>query len=66
MPVLVTQIAHELGLPQPSVVAALGHMLWHGQVSTDLGRLIFTDNGIAPDVLIRPGPEEENHDSRTR
>jgi hypothetical protein len=66
MPVLVTQIAHELSLPQPGVVAALGHMLWHGQVSTDLGRLIFTDNGIAPDVLIRPGQEEEKHDSRIR
>jgi hypothetical protein len=66
LPHLVTQIAHELGLPQPSVVAALGHMLWHGQVSTDLGRLIFTDNGIAPDVLIRPGQEEERHDSRIR
>jgi len=66
MPVLVTQVAHELGLPRPSVVAALSHMLWHGQVSTDLGQLIFSDNGIAPDVLIRPGPEEENHDSRIR
>ncbi|MGD9146671.1 MAG: TnsA endonuclease N-terminal domain-containing protein [Anaerolineae bacterium] len=63
---LVTQVAHELGLPQPSVVAALGHMLWHGQVNTDLNRLIFTDNGIAPDVLIRPGQEEERHDSRIR
>ena len=66
LPHLVTQVAHELGLPQPSVVAALGHMLWHGQVKTDLDRLIFTDNGIAPDVLIRPGQEEEKHDSRTR
>jgi hypothetical protein len=31
-----------------------------------LNRLIFTDNGIAPDVLIRPGQEEERHDSRIR
>jgi hypothetical protein len=28
--------------------------------------LIFTHSGIAPDVLIRPGQEEENHDSRIR
>ena len=66
MPVLVTQIAHELSLPEPSVVVVLGHMLWHGQVNTDLNRRIFTDNGIAPDVLIRPGQEEERHDSRIR
>jgi hypothetical protein len=62
LPVLVSQIAHELGLPQPSVVAALSHMLWHGQVSIDLNRLIFTDNGLAPDALIRAVREEENND----
>jgi hypothetical protein len=63
LPVLVSQVAHELGLPQPSVVAALSHMLWHGQVSIDLSRLIFTDNGLAPDALIRVVREEENNDS---
>jgi hypothetical protein len=63
LPVLVSQVAHELGLPQPSVVAALSHMLWHGQVSIDLSRLIFTGNGLAPDALIRVVREEENNDS---
>jgi hypothetical protein len=38
-------------------------MLWHGQVSIDLSRLIFTGNGLAPDALIRVVREEENNGS---
>jgi hypothetical protein len=62
---LVRQLAAELQLPEPDVTAALGHMLWHGQLSTDLNRLIFVpDLGrSAPDVRIRlTTPSQEERD----
>ncbi|GIK40482.1 MAG: hypothetical protein BroJett011_43150 [Chloroflexota bacterium] len=51
---LVGQMAAKVGLPEPHVLAALGHLLWHGQLCTDLDRLIFEpDRGrSAPSVRV--------------
>jgi hypothetical protein len=37
-------VAQELSLPKPRVVAALGHLLWHGHLKTDLNQLTSSDN----------------------
>lgn len=62
---LVKQVAQELGLPEPRVVAALGHLLWHGQLKTDLDQLIFgsTRTGL---ILNVPVWQEVSHDSHRR
>lgn len=62
---LVNQVGQELGLPEPSVVAALGHLLWHGQLKTDLGQLIFgsTRTGLTLNV---PVWQEVSHDPHRR
>jgi hypothetical protein len=41
---LIKQVAQELSLPKPRVVAALGHLLWHGHLKTDLNQLTSSDN----------------------
>jgi hypothetical protein len=38
---LVTRIEQKLGIPRPTIVATLCHMLWAGQMETDLSQLIF-------------------------
>jgi hypothetical protein len=65
---LVRQLAIDLELPEPNVTAALAHMLWHGQLSVDLNRLIFApDQGRpAPDVLIGLTSQEEHDVSPLR
>ena len=52
---LVSQLALELGLAGPVVVAALGHLLWHGQLDTDLHHLIFAtgSTGFSPQAWAR-------------
>lgn len=45
-------IVRELSLPGPKVAGALGHMLWHGQLLTELGRLIFVEGGLSASVLV--------------
>jgi hypothetical protein len=59
---LVEHLVHDLRLPQPNVVAGLGHMLWHGQLTVNLHRLIFVDGAIAPDVLVWLTLEQEARD----
>jgi hypothetical protein len=51
---LVGQVVQEVDLPEPRVVAAIGHLLWHGQLKTDLNRLMFgpTYTGLMPGILV--------------
>lgn len=60
---LVKQIAQLLILPEMRVMAALGHLLWHGQLKTDLTQQIFgsTRTGLSLDA---PVWQEVNHDSQ--
>ncbi len=62
--VLIEQVAQELDLPEPGVVAAIGHMLWHGQLKTDLNHLMFgpTYSGLMPGIFVW---QEERHDRPT-
>lgn len=57
---LVIQIEQELGITRSVIVAALCHMLWHGQINTDLHRLIFVagNAGFSPFawVQVRTAP----------
>jgi hypothetical protein len=52
---LVIQIAQELGIAGPVVVAALGHLLWHGQIDIDLHQFLFAAGyaGFSPTVWVR-------------
>lgn len=47
---LVAQIEQDLGVARPAIVAALCHMLWHGEMDTDLHQLIFGagNTGFSP------------------
>lgn len=62
---LVKQVAQELSLPEPRVVAALGHLLWHGQLKTDLGQLIFGSTRIGLTLNV-PVWQEVSHDAHRR
>lgn len=59
---LIKQVAQELSLPEPRVVAAMGHLLWHGRLKTDLNQLIFgsTRTGLIFNV---PVWQEVSHDT---
>lgn len=59
--VLTGQIAQEVDLPEPKVVAAIGHLLWHGQLKTDLQHLMFgpTPTGLMPGIFVW---QEVSHD----
>jgi hypothetical protein len=46
------QIALEANLPAGTVMAALGHMLWHGRLNTDLQRLLFVKGEPGPEVQV--------------
>lgn len=62
--VLLTEMTDELALPKPQVAAALGHMLWHGQLHTDLQQLLFADGHPSIKALVcLPGLKEENGDT---
>jgi len=50
--------AQNLQLPKPQVTNALLHMLWHDQITTDLGRLLFFSGSLAPRVQIWSESEE--------
>jgi hypothetical protein len=61
---LIGQIARDLEVPEPGVAAALAHMLWHGQIATDLSHLIFVDGALSPAArvwLAAPRKEGEGH-----
>jgi len=46
---LVVEVERELNISRPVIIAALGHMLWHGSVEIDLNQPIFMtgDAGFA-------------------
>jgi hypothetical protein len=46
--VLVKQVEQALKAPDGQVTAALGHMLWHGELMTDLNQLLFDQGTIVP------------------
>lgn len=50
--VLVRQLEQLLNLPQAVVIATLCHLLWHGDLQTDLNRLLFDQGGIEPGVQV--------------
>lgn len=49
---LVTQIAGDLNLPEPTVVNALCHLIWHGKIETDLNKLLFIDGALVPNAVV--------------
>jgi len=55
---LVADLAPLLDLAPGTVAAALGHLLWHGALATDLAtHLLIADGQFRPDALVRlPGP----------
>jgi len=55
---LVIEVEQELNLPRPVIMAASGHMLWHGYIETDLNRLVFLAGyaGFAPGVQVWQAP----------
>ena len=52
--VLIRQVVQQLVWPEPRVLAAVGHLLWHGDLKTDLNQLIFGPSltGIMPGVVV--------------
>ena len=51
---LIAELAHTLSLPQPVVISAMCHLLWHQVLDTDLtSRLLFVNAALAPYVRIR-------------
>ncbi len=58
---LIAEIAKALSLPQPTVISALCHLLWHRVINTDLSsRLLFVNATLAPYVQVHLG-EKERH-----
>ncbi len=45
-------IAREVDLPRGDVVAALGHLLWHGHIGTDLTTLLLVKGEVAPTAAV--------------
>lgn len=56
---LAATIAADLHLPAQHVLASLGHLLWHGQLNTDLQKLIFVDGEVVPGTQVWRAPEGE-------
>lgn len=50
--VLVKQVKQVLNLPEGQVTAALCHLLWYGELMTDLNQLLFDQGAIVPGVCI--------------
>jgi hypothetical protein len=58
---LIAEIVQVLSLPQPMVISALCHLLWHRVIDTDLTtRLLFVNAALAPYVQVRL-VEKERH-----
>jgi hypothetical protein len=56
---LVSRIAHDLELPEPTATATLCHLLWHGEIVADLNKkLLFRDGALSPDIVVRIKVEE--------
>jgi hypothetical protein len=58
---LITELTHALSLPDPIVIPALCHLLWHLVIETDLtSRLLFVNAALAPYVQVWLN-EKEGH-----
>lgn len=58
---LITELAHALSLPPPTVIAALCHLLWYQVLDTDLtSRLLFVNAALAPYVQVRLNKKERH------
>lgn len=49
---LAQDLAQDLGLPQPQVIASLCHALWHGDLETNLNQLLFRDGQVGPEAHV--------------
>lgn len=50
---LIADLTNVLSLPQPVVISALCHLIWHRVIDTDLtSRLLFVDAALAPDTQV--------------
>jgi hypothetical protein len=56
---LVAHLVSELSMPSPEVVAAIGHLLWHGVLSTNLHQLLFIHSFFAPKAVVWLSTQEE-------
>jgi len=64
---LIKPVVQELSLPEARVVAALGHLLWHGHLKTDLNQLIFGSTRTGLTLNVRVWQEEElSHEAYRR
>lgn len=58
---LIAEIANVLSLPQPVVISALCHLIWHQVIDTDLtSRLLFVNAALAPDIQVWWSEKESN------
>jgi hypothetical protein len=58
---LIAEITRALSLPQPTVISALCHLLWHRVIDTDLtSHLLFVNAALASYVQVRL-VEKERH-----
>lgn len=55
---VIGHLADELDLPETSIIPALCHMLWHGQLMTDLHNPIFVGGAPFPHLQVWIDPEE--------
>lgn len=59
--ILITEMAYALSPPEPTVISALCHLLWHRVIETDLtSRLLFVNAVLTPSVQIWLN-EKERH-----
>lgn len=55
---LVGQVERMLALPEPQITGTICHLLWHGQLQTNLAELLFDQGAILPDSLVWLGQGE--------
>jgi hypothetical protein len=59
---LISELAHALSLPTPTVISALCHLLWHQVIETDLtSGLLFVDAALTPSVQIWLNEKRKRH-----
>lgn len=58
---LITDLAHSLSLPEPTVTSAFCHLLWHRVIEADLiTSLLFVNAALAPSIQIWLNKKEEH------
>ncbi len=62
---LVKRVSRTLNLAEGQVTGALCYLLWHGQLMTDLGQLLFDQGSIVPGVQVWIGAKEGQNDTPT-